>query len=250
MSTPTGQVTERVGLGRWIGLPAAVLLICVGIAILLTPDLTGPERRNLNWQTLSNRTLEHLQLSLTAALIVVLVAIPVGVLLTRPALRKAEPVTVGIANFGQAAPAIGLLVIVASVWETGFWPAVTALTIYGMLPVLASTIVGLQGVDARLVEAARGMGMTQASVLFRVELPMAVPVMMSGVRTALVLITGTAALAGFIGGGGLGLIITTGINLQLPSVIIVGAALVAALALLIDWVGRIIEEAVRPKGLG
>ena len=105
------------------------------------------------------------------------------------------------------------------------------------------------GSGAGLIEAGRGMGMSSAAVLFRVELPLAVPVMLSGVRTALVLLAGTAALATFVNGGGLGILITTGVNLSLTPVLVIGALLVALLALLIDWVGRVVEHVARPKGL-
>jgi osmoprotectant transport system permease protein len=93
------------------------------------------------------------------------------------------------------------------------------------------------------------MGMSALSVLFRVELPLAVPIMLAGIRTALVLLVGTAALATFINGGGLGILITTGVNLNLPRVLVAGAVIVALLALLIDWVGRVVEHLARPKGL-
>jgi len=93
------------------------------------------------------------------------------------------------------------------------------------------------------------MGMSATSVLLRVELPLAVPVMLSGIRTALVLVVGSATLATFIGAGGLGLLITTGVNLFLPSVLVSGALLVALLALFIDWFGRVFEHYARPKGL-
>ena len=133
----------------------------------------------------------------------------------------------------------------------GFGPgtAVVALVAYAVLPVLRNTMVGLSGVDGRLVEAGRGMGMTALAVLLRVELPLAVPVILAGVRTALVLLVGTATLAVFINGGGLGILITTGINLYLPNLLVSGALLVALLALLIDWLGRVVEHVARPRGL-
>jgi osmoprotectant transport system permease protein len=121
--------------------------------------------------------------------------------------------------------------------------------LYAILPVLRNTIIGIESVDGRLVEAGRGMGMSAAAVLFKVELPLAVPVMLSGIRTALVLLVGSAALATFIGAGGLGLLITTGVNLFLPKVLVSGALLIALLALSIDWLGRIVETYARPKGL-
>ena len=127
--------------------------------------------------------------------------------------------------------------------------AVVALIVYSILPVLKNTMVGLDGVDRSLVEAGRGMGMSAAAVLFRVELPLAVPVMLAGVRTALILVVGTATHATVINGGGLGLLITTGVNLNLVRVLIAGSILVALLALAIDWVGRVVEHVARPKGL-
>ena len=93
------------------------------------------------------------------------------------------------------------------------------------------------------------MGMSAVAVLFKVELPLAVPVMLAGIRTALVLLVGTAALATFINGGGLGILITTGVNLNLVNVLVAGSILVALLALLVDWIGRVVEHVARPKGL-
>jgi osmoprotectant transport system permease protein len=93
------------------------------------------------------------------------------------------------------------------------------------------------------------MGMSSLAVLFKVELPLAVPVMLSGIRTAMVLLVGTATLAAFINGGGLGILITTGVNLNLTVVLVAGSLLVALLALLIDWLGRVVEQFARPKGL-
>lgn len=169
--------------------------------------------------------------------------------LTRPRYRRAAPAVVGVANAGQAAPAIGLIVLLAIGLGFGFWTAVVALSLYAILPVLRNTIVGLQQVDRTLVEAARGMGMSTRATLLRVELPLAVPVIMSGVRTALVLLVGTATLATFINAGGLGSLITTGITLFRYPLIVSGALLVAALALVVDWVGRLLEELARPRGL-
>jgi osmoprotectant transport system permease protein len=131
----------------------------------------------------------------------------------------------------------------------GFLPAVLALALYSMLPVLRNTITGLEGVDPTLVEAGRGMGMSGTSVLLRIELPLAVPVIMSGVRTALVLVVGTATFATFINAGGLGAFITTGVTLFRYSILISGALLVALLALVVEWAGRLLEMVARPKGV-
>ncbi|NGP03913.1 ABC transporter permease [Rhodococcus sp. 14C212] len=212
-------------------------------------DLDSIEARQLDWTTITNLFWQHVGLTVVSAILVVAVAVPLGIALTRPRSRALAPVAVGIANAGQAAPAIGLIVLLAIWLGFGFGTAVVALTLYAVLPVLRNTITGIEGIDPTLVEAGRGIGMSGAGVLLRVELPLAVPVIMTGVRTALVLLVGTATLATFINAGGLGSLIVTGITLFRYPVLVSGALLVALLALLIDWAGRVLELAVQPKGL-
>lgn len=250
-SGASAAAAETLRGWKALGVQIAVLLaILGGFAIwLLVAPLTEAERNTLNPTSLLNLTGQHLALTFVATVLVLLIAIPLGVLLTRRPLRiVAEPV-LGIANFGQSAPAIGLIVLLAALIPNGFRASIIALVAYAVLPVLRNTMIGIRGVDQRLVEAGRGMGMTASSVLLRVELPLAVPVMLSGVRTALVLLVGTASLAAFVNGGGLGLLITTGVNLYLFTVLIAGALLIALLALIVDWLGRVVEHVARPKGL-
>lgn len=233
-----------------IGLPIFTALLLIGWTIWgnLT-EFDDIEARLLTWSNIGVLTSQHLLIVVVSALIVVATAVPVGVLLTRQGLRGASPVVMGIANAGQAAPVIGVIVLLALAIGFGFWIAVLSLTIYAFLPVLANTIAGLRGVDWSLIEAARGMGMSSSQVLFRVELPMAVPVIMTGVRTALVLLVGAGAFATFIDAGGLGLLIQTGIVMFRYSILVSGAILVAALAMAVEWVGRLLEIFVRPGGL-
>ncbi|MBT1545695.1 ABC transporter permease [Curtobacterium aurantiacum] len=237
----------------WKGLlfqPIAILVVLAGFAVwLATADLTPTERTTLNPADILALTGQHLVLTLQSTVLVLLIGIPLGVVLTRGPLRRASPYVLAVANFGQAAPAVGLIVLLAAWLGLNSSSAVIALVLYAILPVLRNTMIGVQSVDARLVEAGRGMGMSAFSVLMRVELPLAVPVMLSGIRTALVLLVGTASLATFVGAGGLGLLITTGVTLFLPKVLIAGALLVALLALSIDWLGRVVETVARPKGL-
>ncbi|MBG6182913.1 osmoprotectant transport system permease protein [Arthrobacter sp. CAN_A214] len=227
-------------------------IVVAGLVLLfwlLNADLTDTERTTLSPDAILGYTREHLALTAVSAGIVLLIAVPLGILLTRKPFRPLTGPVLAVANIGQAAPAIGLVVLLAFWLGFGFPAAVTALVLYALLPVLRNTMVGITQVDGRLVEAGRGMGMSSLSVLMRVELPLAVPIMLAGIRTALVLLVGTAALATFINGGGLGILITTGVNLNLPRVLIAGALLVALLALLIDWIGRVVEHVARPKGL-
>lgn len=230
---------------------AGLIVVAFGVLIwwLLTTDLTDVESSTLAPGAVWALTLEHLLLTVVSAVIVLAVAIPLGILLTRPALRRAAGPVMAVANIGQAAPAVGIIVLFGFWLGFGLQAAIAALVVYALLPVLRNTMVGLTQVDRQLIEAGRGMGMSAAAVLFRVELPLAVPVMLSGIRTALVLLVGTATLATFVNGGGLGLLITTGVTLDLTRVLIAGAILVALLALVVDWTGRVVELAVRPKGL-
>ncbi|RIJ46938.1 ABC transporter permease [Clavibacter lycopersici] len=254
MSAVTDARTDAVGGAQgWRGLVAQPVAIAAVLGAYLVwlrvAPLTAVERTTLAPDALGKSTLEHLALTFSAAAIVLALAIPLGVLMTRGRLRRFSPPVLAVANFGTAAPAIGLVVLLAMLVPNGFVASLVALVVYAALPVLGNTILGIRGVDERLVEAGRGMGMSRTSVLFRIELPLAVPVMLAGIRTALVLLVGTAALAAFVNGGGLGILITTGVNLYLYPVLISGALLISLLALAIDWLGRVVEHVARPKGL-
>ncbi|MHC5795662.1 ABC transporter permease [Lacisediminihabitans sp. FW035] len=254
--TPTTgerRLRAPVGTASWRGLivqPIAILVVlgCFILWLSLAP-ITATERTTLAPAALWGATLQHLSLTFVSAVIVLAIAIPLGVLLTRRRFRRLGVPILAIANIGQAAPAIGLVVLLAIFISSGYWASILALVLYAALPVLRNTMIGVRGVDERLVEAGRGMGMSAIAVLFRIELPLAVPVMLAGIRTALVLLVGTAALAAFVNGGGLGILIVTGVNLYLYSVLVSGALLIALLALSIDWLGRIVEQVARPKGL-
>ncbi|MGH3096285.1 MAG: ABC transporter permease [Streptosporangiales bacterium] len=248
----TSELGES-GVAKWAKLsiqPALVIIFVLGFVIWrATATLDSIERRSLAWARVGELLWQHIALSVVSTVIVLAVAMPLGILLTRRSTRKATPAVVGVANIGQAAPAVGLLVLFALWLGIGFWTTIIALCLYAILPVLRNTIVGLDQVDQRLVEAGRGMGMTAAAVLWRIELPLAVPVILAGARTALVLLVGTATLATLVGAGGLGELVNTGIKLTRTSVLVSGALLVAALALIIDWLGRVAEEIAKPKGI-
>lgn len=249
----TSAATGRSARGLLVQPIALVIAVGGFLVWRTTAKLSATELNTLGWTPLWDRTREHIELTFVAAAVVIVIAIPLGVLLTRGPLRRAAPVVLTIAGIGQAAPAIGLFVLLASITAFGFGfnfrTAIFALVVYAALPVLRNTMVGIQNVDPRLIEAGRGMGMSSAAVLFRVELPLAVPILLAGVRTALVLLVGTATLAVFIAAGGLGVLIVTGINLSLNAALITGAFLVAVLALAIDWLGRVVEHYASPKGL-
>ena len=187
--------------------------------------------------------------------IVLVTAIPLGILLTRSFARAIAAPVLAVANVGQAVPSIGVLAIFAVLFSIGINGVIFALVLYSLLSVLRNTMVGLEQVDPSLLEAARGMGMSKLRVLRRVELPLAVPVMLAGIRTALIINVGTATLAVFTLGGsdnganGLGELINSGIRLGSNPVLLAGAVLTAVLALLFDWVAGLVERFLRPRGL-
>ncbi|MFJ1606524.1 ABC transporter permease [Streptomyces sp. NPDC088253] len=192
---------------------------------------------------------QQIRLTAISTFFVLVIAIPLGILLTRATFRKATPVAMTLANMGQATPAIGLLALLVIWLGTGQRAALIGITVYAILPVLSNTIAGLKANDPTLLEAARGIGMSPLGVLSRIELPLAVPLILAGVRTALVLNVGTATLATFGGGGGLGVLITTGITTQRMPVLVLGSILTVSLALLVDWLASLVELLLRPRGL-
>ena len=199
----------------------------------------------LNEPFLMSRMIEHVLLSAAAFAVVTAVGVPLGVLIAQagPALRV--PVFL-LANLGQAVPGIGILVLLYAFFGLGFAPTVIALVAYGLLPVLRNTVAGIQGVDPAAVDAARGMGMTRWQALARVQFPLASPLIFAGLRTSLVLIIGTATLGNFIGGGGLGDVIASGINIS-DRIVFVGAVMVASLALIADWALSMVERVAVPR---
>lgn len=244
------------GSGRWRGLAVMSLRpILLGAVLLLlylwvhAQTLDSIELRALDPHKIRAELWQHVHLSLIATALTIAIAVPLGVMLTRPFARRIKPIGLGLGNFGQAIPSIGLIVLLALWLGIGFWTAVIGLVAYATLPILRNTIVGLDGVDPALKEAARGMGMSRLAVLGRVELPLAVPVILAGVRTALVLTVATATLATFIDAGGLGSGLVAGIKLNRPSLSLTFGVLAAVLALFADWVGGIAEEVLRPRGM-
>ena len=235
---------------RYLAMPIFLGLACLALYLYVSSQqLDSIEKRILNADFLFARVIEHIELAVVSTIIVVVLAVTTGILLTRPGTRRVTPVIIGLANIGQAVPSIGLLVLFAITWDFGFWPAIVALVAYSFLTILRNTMVGLQQVDRSTIEAARGMGMTKTAVLFRIELPLAVPIILAGIRTALIINVGTATLAAFVDAGGLGTVIDRGIRLGRDLVLVVGSVLTGVLALSIDWLAGVAEDILRPKGL-
>jgi osmoprotectant transport system permease protein len=243
-------VERRRSLRGWLVTPAVLVAVLLALwGYVASRALDSIEARRVTLAFILQAAGEHVLLTLISTLLVLVIAIPVGIVLTRPFARRVTGPAVAVFNVGQAIPSVGVLVLLAIGWGIGFWPAVVALVAYSALPVLRNTMIGLRQVDESVIEAARGMGMSKGGVLRRIELPLAVPVILTGLRTALVVNVGTATLAALVDAGGFGGIIITGLVQNRPLVTIVGSVLTAVLALLIDYLGRVAEEVLRPKGL-
>jgi osmoprotectant transport system permease protein len=201
-----------------------------------------------NRAELLDLTLEHLWLVGISILIAVLIGIPLGILISRwPALDK--PI-LGSANVIQTIPSLalfGFLLPAPWIGERADRLAILALTLYALLPLIRNTYVGIRGVDAAVVDAARGMGMTDRQVLLQVQLPLALGVIIAGIRVATVICVGLATIAAAIGAGGLGEFIFRGLAMVSDSVILAGAIPAALLALLADFgLGRL-EKRLQPR---
>lgn len=197
---------------------------------------------------LLRRTLEHLSLSALALLAGIVVAVPLGLWLERH--RGGAETTIRLLGMTQTIPSLALLAFFIPFLGVGTVPAVVALWIYSLFPIVRNTYTGVRDADPRAVEAATALGMAPAQVLREIRLPLAAPVLMAGIRTAAVLTVGTATLAAFIGAGGLGEPIVTGLQLANAAMILSGAIPAAVLALLVDGLLGWVERAFRPAGLG
>jgi osmoprotectant transport system permease protein len=245
----TGSPARRSALGL-LATPALLVVACAALyGYLQSQRLDEIERRSISQQIITQRSVEHLEMVAVSTLLVIVIAIPLGVLLTRPRLRQLGTPLLALANVGQAIPSVGVLVLLAVTIGIGFQKAVIALVLVSALPVLRNTMVGLQGVDHSLIDAGRGMGLTRTAVLLRVELPLAVPVILASLRVAVILNVGSATLAAFTNAGGLGDLINTGIALNRTPVLLTGSVLTAVLALACDWLLGVAERYLRPRGL-
>jgi len=251
------RTAKRAKLVHYVGMPT-FLVAAMGLLLLYIQqsDLDSIELRTLTFSQQFARLQEHLLLTAVSTVLVLLLAIPLGIAATRPRVRRYAPLIIGLGNAGQAIPSLGALALLFFLFgsidalpSTGIVPVIVSLVAYSFLPILRNTMVGLDQVDGAVLEAGRGMGMSNGRVLRRLELPLAVPVILAGVRTALVLNVGTAALAFLFGGGGLGQTIQAGFQLNRTPVLIFGAVSVAILALLVDYLAGLVEEWLTPQGL-
>ena len=198
------------------------------------------------------RVFEHVEVSVVAVLLAAAVAVPVGLYIGHT--RRFEFLAVSVANIGRSVPSFGVLVIayviVLELFPSlafGFTPTVVALVLLAVPPILTNTYVGIQGVDSDTVESARGMGMSGRQVVFGLELPLGIPLMLAGLRTAAVTVVATATLSALVGGGTLGRYIVDGIAQSDEAKVVAGAILVAMLSILTEVGLAALERAVSPR---
>ncbi|MEV8320344.1 ABC transporter permease [Streptomyces sp. NPDC059900] len=199
-----------------------------------------------------HRLTQHLVLTVVCLILSCLIALPVALVLGH--LGKGGALAVNISNVGRAVPTFAVLVLLllTPIGQWGEGPTVVALVLFAVPPLLTNAYVGMRGVDRSVVQAARGMGMTGRQMLWRVELPLAMPLVLSGVRIAAVQLVATATIAALAGGGGLGRIITAGFNLASTPQVVAGAVLVAVFALVVEGIFEIGERLApgRARGRG
>jgi osmoprotectant transport system permease protein len=225
-----------------------------GGALALLQDISLEEPRLIEWDWLSENFWEdifpaiqgHMYLSFVSVAIALAISLPVGVLAAR--YRKIYPPVTFVTGILYSIPSLALFSILISVpgIVIGPTPVIIALVAYSLLILIRNVVAGIDSVPAETIDAARGMGLTNRQILFGVELPLALPVMVAGIRIATVTIIGIATIGAYISGGGLGKLIFDGINRNFPTMIIAGAVLATALAILADLLLLALERYLRP----
>ncbi len=190
---------------------------------------------------------EHLRLSVAALVVAVLIALPLAALVSQSPLGSL--LAINISNIGRAVPSLAILALALPFLGLGFRPALLALTLLAIPPILINAAIGLREVPSSVVESARGMGMSGLQILTRIRLPIAAPVIFAGLRTSAVQVVASATLATFIGGGGLGGLIVRGLQRNSPEFQLAGAIPVALLAMATELGFGGLQRALIPKGL-
>ncbi len=219
----------------------------IAFELLKSRNLVHSANRSNRWNPVIRQTFEHIRLTFIATFLAILLAVPLGIYIHGK--RRTAQVFMSATGIVQTIPSLALLGFMIPLFGIGFAPAIIALFLYALLPILRNTYTGLAATDPLLIEAGKAMGMSSMQLLFQVRLPLAANVIMAGIRTALTINIGTATLAAFIGAGGLGESIITGISLNDNEMILRGAIPAALLALTADRGMAMLEKKVRPRGI-
>ncbi len=200
------------------------------------------------WDFFLELLLQHIVMTLVSVVIITILGLGLGILMTKN--TWIASILLVVTNFLYTIPSIALFGILVTISGIGNKSAIIALIIYGLLPMIRSTYVGIKEVDAQIIESAVGMGSTELQLLYRIQLPQALPVIMSGFRTMVIMTIALGGIASFIGAGGLGVAIYRGISTYFPEMIVAGSLLVAFLAIGVDAFLQKVEQAMTRKVLG
>ena len=236
-------MTRWLGLGRMATMPLVFLL---GIWVATSGLL---DQMAIYWDDITYLTRQHVFLVASSGGAAILMGVPVGIWLSRPSMERYAETVMQVFNIGTTIPTLAVIALSMTLLGIGFPPAFFGLFVASLLPIVRNTYAGLLAVPSHLKEAATGMGMTQRQVLMRVEIPNALYVIFSGIRTALAINVGTTPLAFLIGGGGLGELIFTGIDLMDTGMLLAGAIPTAALAVAVDFLMGQAQLRLIPKGV-
>ncbi|MBT9149428.1 MAG: Glycine betaine/carnitine/choline transport system permease protein OpuCB [Dehalococcoidia bacterium] len=227
----------------------SLLAVCIG----LTVWVTSMDRVGIMHPFTYGRILEearrHLEMVLIAEFIAICIGVPLGIFATHPRFRKPGSLVIGVASAGQAVPSMAIVAVMLPLMGFGLRSMLVALVIWGVLPILSNSYAAIKSIDPAIVEAARGMGMTRGQIVRKIELPLALPVIMAGVRISTVVLVGTANLGALIAAGGLGEIILAGVFVGEPLIILQGGAPAAAMAITTGFILGCMERWMTPRGL-
>ncbi len=190
---------------------------------------------------------EHMKITGVAVFLAILVGVPLGIYITKN--KKVTNVILSTANIFQTLPSLALFGLIIPIMGIGFKPAIFVLFLYALLPIIKNTYIGINSIEPSIIEAGRGMGMTKTQILTMVEIPLALPIIMGGIRISTVINIGTATIAALIGAGGLGDFIFKGISMGNNHLILAGAIPTALLAISVDFILGIVENKLTPQGL-
>ncbi len=226
---------------KLIGVTALIFAIAGFLVYYVIENPTDSMvERMLSSENIIKALREHIVMVGVSMAGAMLIGIPGGILLSRPRFYYIGKVFENIVNVGQTVPSLAILALFYTILGLGFNTAVFAIWLYSILPILRNTFSGITSISDEIIESARGMGMTNRRILRKIELPLAAPIIVTGIRTAIVINVGTATLATFIGAGGLGDLIVTGLSIRRNMIIVTGAGLSALLAIILDfWIGQL-----------
>jgi osmoprotectant transport system permease protein len=225
------------------------LVILISITIWVTSKGKIGVYTTFSWEQIMVASWQHLKMVVVAVAIGTMIGVPLGILVTRPGFTGLTIPVIGGANIGQTIPSLAVIAIMAPILGFGFQSAIVALVVYGLLPIVRNSYTSIKNIDPAIIEAAKGMGMSRGQIARRIELPLARPVIMTGIRVSTVISVGTAELAVLVGGAGLGKITLTGVFARETLIILQGAAPTAAMAIILGYILETLEDWMTPRGV-